>query len=173
MIKAPRTQEARAAQKRKSDEPSGRPGRRGFDAGPRGCRANRSEVDVVAAARSCRILGLVTTSLLATAGCDPDAVIERPTPLYGEAPIEYPLHLWDLDLEGETVLRVRVTDTGQVDSVEVTTTSGHPAFDSAAIAGAREMRFQPARRDGKRIEVWAQVPVQFSKRPRTDSLGGA
>lgn len=104
-------------------------------------------------------------------GCAGDQQIERPTPLYGEVPIEYPIGLWDQDVEGETLLRVRVTETGRVDSVEVVESSGQQAFDSAAIAGARELRFQPARRNGKRIEVWAQVPVHFSKRPRPGGGG--
>jgi TonB family protein len=101
-----------------------------------------------------------------TAACGGDQEVERPTPLYGEVPIEYPLALWDQDIEGETLLRVRVTDVGRVDSVEVQRSSGHEAFDSAAISGAMDLRFQPARRNGKRIDVWAQVPVHFSKRPR-------
>jgi protein TonB len=109
---------------------------------------------------------LLALTPLLLAACAGDQLIERPTPLYGEAPIQYPLGLWDQDVEGETLLRVRVTEVGRVDSVEVVETSGHPAFDSAAIAGARDLRFQPARRNGKRIEVWAQVPVHFSKRPR-------
>lgn len=89
--------------------------------------------------------------------------MEEPTPLYGEIPIEYPLDLWDADVEGETLLRVRVTDTGTVDSVEVLEASGYPAFDSAAVRGALLLRYSPARRDGKRIVVWAKVPVQFTK----------
>jgi len=103
-----------------------------------------------------------------TLACAGDQDIQRPTPLYGDVPIEYPLELWDQDIEGETTLRVRVTDVGGVDSVLVVESSGHMAFDSAAIDGARELRFQPARRNGKRIEVWAHVPVHFSKRPRPD-----
>jgi TonB family protein len=102
-------------------------------------------------------------------GCAADQEIERPAPLYGEVPIDYPLELWDQDIEGETLLRVRVTEMGRVDSVTVLESSGHPAFDSAAIAGARDLRFRPARRKGKRIVVWAEVPVHFSKRPRPDS----
>jgi len=86
-------------------------------------------------------------------------------------PIEYPIHMWDQDLEGETLVRVRVDDTGVVDSVEVMASSGYAAFDSAAVSGARRLRFTPARQDGERIEVWAQVPVRFSKRPRPDTLG--
>ena len=105
-------------------------------------------------------------ALSAGAGCAGDQDIERPTPLYGQVPIEYPLELWDEDVEGSTLLRVRVTDTGRVDSVVVLETSGHAAFDSAAIMGARDLHFTPARRKGRRIEVWAEVPVHFSKRPR-------
>ncbi len=103
-------------------------------------------------------------------GCGGEGEIEQPTPLYGQVPIEYPLQLWDQDMEGETLLRVRVTDVGAVDSVEVLESSGHAAFDSAAVAGARELRFDPARRSGKRIEVWATVPVHFSTRPRPDTV---
>jgi len=108
-------------------------------------------------------------ALAPAAACGRDTPIDRPTPLYGEVPIDYPLEMWDQDVEGETLLRVRVTDMGHVDSVVVVESSGHPAFDTAAIEGARELRFSPARRDGKRIEVWAQVPVHFSKRPRPDT----
>ena len=105
--------------------------------------------------------------------CGVDAEIEQPQPLSAEIPIEYPLHMWDQDMEGETLLRVRVGDTGGVNSVEVVQSSGHLSFDSAAVDGARRLRFSPARQDGKRIEVWAQVPVRFSKRPRPDTLGVA
>lgn len=117
--------------------------------------------------RAGRALGLL--ALFASAGCGGEGEIEQPTPLYGDVPIEYPIQLWDQDMEGETLLRVRVTDTGMVDSVEVVASSGYAAFDSAAVAGASDLRFSPARQDGKRIEVWARVPVHFSKRPRPDT----
>jgi TonB family protein len=115
-----------------------------------------------------RLLVLLLPAL--AVGCTADQEIERPAPLYGETPIDYPLELWDQDIEGQTLLRVRVTDMGHVDSVHVLESSGHEAFDSAAIAGARALRFRPARRNGKRIVVWAEVPVHFSKRPRPDTL---
>lgn len=115
---------------------------------------------------------VVAAALLLVSGCGGEGEVEQPAPLYGDVPIDYPLRLWDQGMEGETLLRVRVTDTGQVDSVEVVESSGEPAFDSAAVNGAKELRFRPARRDGKRIEVWAKVPVHFSKRPRPDTLGG-
>jgi protein TonB len=113
----------------------------------------------------------VTLALATSLACGGEGEIEQPTPLYGEVPIEYPLHMWDQDMEGETLLRVRVSDVGMVDSVEVLQSSGYASFDSAAAVGARKLRFTPARRDGDRIAVWAEVPVYFSKRPRPDSLG--
>jgi protein TonB len=116
-------------------------------------------------------IGLAAAALFALATCGGEGEIEQPTPLFGDVPIEYPLHMWDQDMEGETLLRVRVSDVGTVDSVEVSASSGHAAFDSAAVAGARRLRFTPARRDGERIAVWAEVPVYFSKRPRPDTLG--
>lgn len=110
---------------------------------------------------------------VAVIGCGGEGEIQQPRPLLGEVPIEYPLHMWDQDMEGETLLRVRVDDTGVVDSVEVVESSGYAAFDSAAVTGAHDLRFTPARRGDKRIEVWAQVPVRFSKRPRPDTLAVA
>jgi TonB family protein len=101
--------------------------------------------------------------------CGGEPQIERPVP-FDERVIGYPLELWDQDIEGQMLLRVRVNDLGRVDSVVMVESSGHHAFDSAAIAGARDLRFTPARKNGKRIEVWAQVPVHFSKRPGSPSL---
>jgi TonB family protein len=109
-----------------------------------------------------RVTGMALLAVSLT-GCGAEGQLEEPTPLYGEIPVEYPLELWDADVEGETLLRVRVTERGLVDSVEVLESSGYPAFDSAAVRGARQLRYSPARRDGKRLTVWAKVPVQFSK----------
>lgn len=103
-------------------------------------------------------------ALLLVAACGRDMEIEQPRPLYGETPIEYPITLWDRGIEGETLLRVRVNDMGSVDSVEVVESSGHVALDSAAVRGAKDLRFSPGRRNGRRIEVWAHVPVHFSRR---------
>lgn len=110
--------------------------------------------------------------LLAAAllSCTGDQEIDRPAPLSAGAPIEYPLELWEQDAEGRTLLKVRVDESGAVDSAVVLETSGHPAFDSAAIAGARRLRFEPARKGGEPITVWARVPVHFSKKPRPDSV---
>lgn len=125
--------------------------------------------DGTAPGRRLPVLPALLVALLGL-GCG-EGVVERPAPLFDEVPIEYPLGLWDQDVEGRTLLRVRVDTAGRVDSVEVLESSGHAAFDSAARAGARDLRFRPARRDGERIPVWARVPVHFSKDSRPDSTG--
>ncbi|MDT8368238.1 MAG: energy transducer TonB [Longimicrobiales bacterium] len=100
------------------------------------------------------------------AACAGEQQIQRPSPLFQNIPIEYPLDLWDQGVEGETLVRVRVSETGTVTEVEILESSGWAAFDSAAVVGARQLRFDPARRNGRRIEVWARVPILFSRRPR-------
>lgn len=110
-------------------------------------------------------MAVVVLALVGPAACG-NPEIEPPTPLYGEDPVLYPVELWDQGLEGTTVLRIRVTDTGEVDSVEVAESAGHDGLDEAAVAGAKELRFQPGRRNGKRVRMWASLPVEFSTRPR-------
>jgi TonB family protein len=111
---------------------------------------------------------LVLFALLAggVSGCSGDQEIESPSPLSASVPIDYPLALWDQGIEGSSMLKVRVTDLGDVDSVVVMESSGYDAFDSSAVRGARTLRFSPARQRDKRIEVWAHVPVHFSKKLR-------
>jgi protein TonB len=117
---------------------------------------------------TCRLRLGAAAALFAVAGCGGEPVIDQPQPLYGEDPLEYPLALWDAGLEGETVLRVRVTDTGVIDSIEIATSSGHVGLDSAAVSGVRDLRFDPGRQDGERTRMWATLPVVFSKRPIAD-----
>lgn len=105
----------------------------------------------------------VATLSLLFLGCGEGSEIEVPQPLYGAVPIEYPMDLWDAEVQGMTLLRVRVSETGGVDSVEVIEASGYPAFDSAAVRGALKLQYRPATRDGNRITVWAKVPVHFTK----------
>ncbi|MCY4397889.1 MAG: energy transducer TonB [Gemmatimonadetes bacterium] len=116
--------------------------------------------------------GACTVVLVAlmTAACRGDLGIERPTALFTASPVEYPLELWDQDVEGSTLVRVLVNEEGSVDSVMVVESSGHVALDSAAVRGAMAMEFDPARKRGEPLRVWARVPVHFSKdgRPPMD-----
>ena len=124
-------------------------------------------------------LAVAAALTLAAGGtaCGSDRGIERPRPLFNDSPVEYPLTLWDQGIEGSTLVRVLVNETGGVDSVVVVESSGHAAFDSAAVQGAKSMYFEPATRKGEPVRVWARVPVQFSKKsggpPGAPMAGGA
>lgn len=107
----------------------------------------------------------------ATVACGSDLPVEQPEPLYGEQPIDYPLEMWDEGVEGRTILRVLVTDTGAVDSVEIAESSGTLALDSAAVEGIRDIRFRPARQGDRRVDAWATVPVHFTQRPLPNRMG--
>jgi len=126
-------------------------------------RRSRVPSQLVSAVGSLALCALIAG---AVSGCSGDQEIESPSPLSASVPIDYPLDLWDQGIEGSSILKVRVTDLGNVDSVVVMESSGYEAFDSSAVRGARTLRFSPARQGDKRIEVWAHVPVHFSKKPR-------
>lgn len=98
----------------------------------------------------------------ALAACGPDEPAEPPEPLFGSAEIEFPVELWDQGIEGEAVVMVRVLASGAADSVYIADSSGHAAFDSAAAAGARSLRYSPGRRGERRIDMWARLPVRFA-----------
>jgi protein TonB len=118
-------------------------------------------------------LCLCVSLLFAACGGDPEP-ITPPRQLAGpaESPFQYPEELWDAQVEGETMLRLFITDQGAVDSVRVERTSGYEAFDSAALAGSRALRFEPARRGAEPVGAWFILPVKFDMGPAADSARG-
>ncbi|HUF14025.1 MAG TPA: energy transducer TonB [Longimicrobiales bacterium] len=111
------------------------------------------------------LVAALTTSACAVE----DAPLELPVPVEQASPFVYPDELWDEGVEGQAVVMVHVTTEGAVDSVYVRSTSGHEAMDSAAVAGARELRFEPGRRGADPVEVWVRLPVRFSKSPPSEA----
>ena len=106
-------------------------------------------------------LSAVLLALAALAACEREPVVETAPRQLTPPPFEYPEELWDASVEGKTVLSIRVNEQGTVDSVKVDTTSGHKGFDSAAVAGTRELRFAPATRGGAPVARWVVLPVEF------------
>ncbi len=65
--------------------------------------------------------------------------------------------------EGTVTLKVLVDETGRPLEVEVETSSGHRALDTAAREQVlARWRFHPAQHQGRAIRAWALVPVVFS-----------
>lgn len=87
-----------------------------------------------------------------------------------ELPFEYPVQLWRDGVEGETMLRVHINETGTVDSVLIEESSGHLGLDSAAVAAAFKLQYHPAREGKVAIAVWALLPIRFRKPPDTSEV---
>lgn len=116
------------------------------------------------------LTGVLAAGLLA-AGCE-EAEVSDPVPRFAETPVEYPLELWDANVEGVAVVRVLVNVEGGVDSAMIGEGSGNAVLDSAALQGAWEMEFEPALKNGEPVRVWARVPVHFSKPEAGAGNGG-
>jgi TonB family protein len=130
------------------------------------------------------LLGL---SLLAANGCIDRATIQRGAERLGatrtpdvvpvvaneESPFRYPPALWAQRLQGNVTLRLYVDTLGRPvpDSTRVAVSSGMSLFDSAAVAGARNLRFRPAQLRGSHVGVTLLLPV-FFRHPEAPPLPG-
>jgi TonB family protein len=89
-----------------------------------------------------------------------------PVAINGESPFQYPADLYDQGIEGEVRLRLYVDSAGTVhaESTRVASSSGTAALDTAAVAGASQLRFAPAHRDGVPVGMTFHQPVIFRRR---------
>lgn len=88
---------------------------------------------------------------------------EVPVALNPDVPIAYPPALFEQKVEGDVTLRLFVDSTGKLipESTRVAEQSGYPALDSAALAGAAQLRFAPAKRHGIAVATAFLQPVEF------------
>ena len=108
--------------------------------------------------------------VLRTGGPRPD---ELPTMLNAEPPFRYPADLYAQKVQGNITLRIYIDSAGAIrpESTLVAESSGYPALDSAAVAGARDLRFKPARLRGEAMAVPIYFPVYF-RHPEAPPLPG-
>lgn len=113
-----------------------------------------------------------TKSMMAafSGGARPD---ELPVMLNKELPFRYPPALYEQKVQGNVVLRIFIDEQGHVprDSTRVEQSSGQPALDSAAVTGAEELQFVPAKKDGQPIAMSILFPVYF-RHPDAPPLPG-
>ncbi len=106
--------------------------------------------------------------LLLTMACGEEVPVAGeftpPVPVDGQAPIPYPPELYTQRIEGEVMLYVVVDSSGAVvrDSTRIEESSGHQAFDAAALTAAPTLRFTPATRGDTAVMAPIQVPIQFT-----------
>ena len=99
---------------------------------------------------------------------------EAPVALNPEVPIAYPPALFEQRIEGDVTLRLFVDSAGKLipESTRVAETSGYPALDSAALNGAKTLRFAPAKRHGVPVATAFLQPVEF-RQVGTTRAGGS
>ena len=99
---------------------------------------------------------------------------EPPVALNADLPIQYPPRLFDRRVEGDVVLRLFVDSTGRVipESSRVGESSGYPALDSAALAGAKLLQYAPARRRGTPVAAAFLQRIEF-RHPQGDVMQGS
>jgi TonB family protein len=72
----------------------------------------------------------------------------------------YPDEAREKRLQGQVVVKVQVSETGDVESAEVT--SGDPIFAKAAVEAAKKWKFKPFIRNGKPETVYTLIPFNFA-----------
>jgi protein TonB len=90
-----------------------------------------------------------------------------------EPPFRYPPELYAQRVQGNVTLRIHIDTAGRVrpESTSVIESSGYPALDSAAVMGARELRFRPAYTNGAPLAISVLFPVYF-RHPGAPPLPG-
>jgi periplasmic protein TonB len=105
------------------------------------------------------------TTVASTGPADQPPVAVNPV-----SPVEYPAALREQGIEGRVLLRLYADSQGTLlpESTKVAESSGYPALDSAAMAGAPSLRFSPALRDGRPVAGAFLQPIHF-RNPRSRS----
>lgn len=98
---------------------------------------------------------------------------ELPALVNAELPFRYPAELYARKVQGNVTLKLFIDRDGRVvpDSTRVDEPSGYLALDSAAVKGAPELHFVPAKLHGETISVSLLFPVYF-RHPEARPLPG-
>lgn len=98
---------------------------------------------------------------------------EAPRLISTDLPFRYPVALYARKVQGNVLLRLFIDADGTAtpDSTRIEASSGYPALDSAALTGARELRFVPAKLRGDALPLEVMFPVYF-RHPEARPLPG-
>jgi len=108
-----------------------------------------------------------TVAAIEPAPVAPPAPPEKVRPAFGgigyknNPPPDYPAQAVRQGWQGTVLLRVRVLQTGAVESVEVVRSSGKKLLDDAAIQTVERWVFAPSTRGDAPIDGFATVPIEF------------
>lgn len=88
------------------------------------------------------------------------------------APPRYPASAMESGLSGKVVMRILVGDDGSVRDVVVEDSQPAGVFDASAVEAARSWQFEPAIEDGRAVEGWVRVPVEYEYEPKAAQPAG-
>jgi protein TonB len=90
---------------------------------------------------------------------------EAPQPIGGlqavMAAIRYPEDAEKKNIEGVVMVSVLVDSLGRVEETRIAKTSGHGTLDDQALVTVARVRWQPGVKNGKPVNSWTTVPVEF------------
>jgi TonB family protein len=72
----------------------------------------------------------------------------------------YPYAAQDQAIQGEVIVKVLVSETGDVESAEVV--SGDPVLAKSAVDAAKKWKFKPFIKNGRPVKIWANIPFDFA-----------
>ena len=91
-----------------------------------------------------------------------DVFLTEPRFRVAPRPPVYPRRARELEQQGEALIRARLDPRGNPEEVLVWKSSGFVLLDHAALKAVRGWQFEPARRNGRPVVAWVQIPVRFA-----------
>lgn len=88
-------------------------------------------------------------------------LVDVPPRAKAKGSFKYPLSAKKKGIKGYVVLSVLIGTSGSVEQVQVMESNPEGVFDSSALSGIRNWRFEPAQYQGKKVKVWAKQKIRF------------
>jgi len=83
----------------------------------------------------------------------------------------YPLVARQRQIQGQVIVRVLVSETGDVEQAEAL--SGDPMLAPAALEAVKKWKFKPFIKDGKAVKVRGRIPFDFAFSDKVMEYGGS
>lgn len=78
----------------------------------------------------------------------------------------YPPVAFRMGIDGTVVIKVLISETGDVVNTEILKMTERPfGFEKAALEALKKWKFQPARKHGVNVKVWKPLEIQFKRNP--------
>jgi protein TonB len=87
-------------------------------------------------------------------------MVDQP-PVVTRMPITYPERAKQREIEGRVVVSLQVNKEGRVTNTKILEATPPGVFEQAVRQAVQNWSFQPARYQGRPVQVWVNVPIPF------------